>query len=76
MWLIHTSTFKLKYFVSPETVPGGYAILSHCWDEEEQSFQDIQRIHERCTASGDAPRSYLCDKITQFCALEIGRAHV
>ena len=69
MWLIHTSTFKLKYFVSPETVPGGYAILSHCWDEEEQSFQDIQRIHERCTASGDAPRSYLCDKITHFCAL-------
>lgn len=37
MWLINTSTLKLKYF---QACPAGkYAILSHRWEDKESSFQ-------------------------------------
>lgn len=69
MWLLNTHTYKLKLFVSPETVSSPYAILSHCWDNDEQSFQDLHRIHERCAASGIDPGELLCAKITGCCKL-------
>ena len=42
MWLLNTATKKLQYFNSGEEVPGGYAILSHTWGDEEVSFDEIQ----------------------------------
>ena len=42
MWLLNTSTAEQKFFPGPEDVPGGYAILSHVWNEEEDSFQAVQ----------------------------------
>ena len=45
MWLHDTETSEIRYFNTPEDVPGGYAILSHVWDQRgEQTFQDIQAI--------------------------------
>ena len=44
MWLLSTDRAELHHFSSPEAVPGGYAILSHVWGLEEQTFQDVQRI--------------------------------
>lgn len=44
MWLLSTDRAELCHFASPEAVPGGYAILSHVWGQEEQTFQDVQRI--------------------------------
>lgn len=75
MRLINTKTLKLEFFVSPEDVPGGYAILSHCWGSQEQSYQDIEGIHARCTTSGEDPRTYICEKIKRFCDLARGHGY-
>lgn len=39
MWLIDTQTLRLKYVLSPEKLP--YAVLSHTWEEDEVTFQDM-----------------------------------
>jgi hypothetical protein len=39
MWLLDTTTLKLKNFIEYKIPP--YAILSHTWGTEEVSFQDI-----------------------------------
>lgn len=43
MWLLDTTTIKLKYVLSTENLE--YAILSHTWEEDEVTFQDIQGDH-------------------------------
>ena len=69
MRLINTRTLELTMFTSPESVKGGYAILSHCWNEQEQTLQDIQKIYKRAAKSGQDPHPLICDKIRRFCAL-------
>lgn len=39
MWLIDTGTLRLVYVLSPGKHP--YAILSHTWEEDEITFQDM-----------------------------------
>jgi hypothetical protein len=39
-WLIHTTTFKLKYIHEMSSYT--YAILSHTWRDEEITFDDMQ----------------------------------
>ena len=73
MRLLDTRTFKLRSFISPEAVEEGYAILSHVWDAQEQTFQDIQAIHVRCATSGEDPRSLLSEKVWRSC--EIAASH-
>ncbi len=51
-------------------------ILSHVWDESkelEMTFQNIQRIHERCASSGEDPRDLVNTKIRKCC--ELGERH-
>ena len=70
MRLINTKTLKVEFFVSPEHVPGGYAILSHCWEQDgEQTFKDIESIHERCATTNEDPRASVSKKIRRFCRL-------
>ena len=69
MWLLHTRTLKHRYFISPEAVEEGYAILSHVWDEREDSFQDLQWIHVRCESSGESPHDLVSPKIRMSCQL-------
>ncbi|RPD57969.1 HET-domain-containing protein [Lentinus tigrinus ALCF2SS1-7] len=69
MWLLSTARAELHYFPSPESVKDGYAILSHVWGPEEQSFKAIQKLRKRCGATGENPRSLACAKIRQCCEL-------
>ncbi|KAL8741570.1 MAG: hypothetical protein Q9184_008371, partial [Pyrenodesmia sp. 2 TL-2023] len=59
MWLLDTSTLKLQNFITSD-IPR-YAILSHTWDIEEVSFQDIERPESK-TLKG-------YKKIERCCAL-------
>ena len=66
MWLLSTDRAELHYFHRSFDAKGGYAILSHTWDDEEQSFQDVQAITERCRKNGGSnPRDDRGDDATQ-----------
>ena len=69
MWLLSTSRAELHFFADPNAVPGGYAILSHTWNGQEQSFHDVQRIHALCEETGDNPRDHVSAKIRNCCAV-------
>ncbi|RPD54186.1 HET-domain-containing protein [Lentinus tigrinus ALCF2SS1-7] len=73
MWLLSTDRAELHFFADPEDVEDGYATLSHVWDKEEQSFQDVQKIRKKCarnlTAKGRNPRNFVCEKIRRCCEL-------
>ena len=70
MWLLSTDRAELHYFTSPESVPGGYAILSHVWDQtKEQSFQDIRTLEFECRSDLRNPRDSVSDKIRGCCEL-------
>ena len=67
MWLLDPLTLKLHFFVSPDVVEEGYVILSHVWDEREDTFQDLLAIHARCAAEGKHPRDLVSEKIKRCC---------
>ena len=69
MWLLSTDRAELHYFSGPETVLEGYAILSHVWGSEEQTFQDLRRLRDECAKSGAIPRDRTLSKIKESCAL-------
>ena len=75
MWLLDTKTGQLHHFNSPEDVPGGYAILSHVWDEKEQSFQNLQRLCKLSAEIGTNPRDSASPKIREFCILAERHGH-
>ncbi len=72
MWLLRNSNGELRKFSSPCDVPeGGYAILSHVWQEREMSFHELHDL--RATQPG-APhtataRSRASPKIRECCLL-------
>ena len=68
MWVLETPTLRLHSFPSPEKVPGGYAILSHVWVGEEQSFQHLQEINRR-NISDKRRRKLVSPKVRNFCDL-------
>ena len=75
MWLLSTDRAELHYYVSPEEVPDGYAILSHVWDKKEHTFQEINALRTRCEGTETSPRDLLdpSDKIRRCC--EVAAAH-
>ena len=75
MWLLSTDRAELHYYVSPEEVPDGYAILSHVWDKKEHTFQEINALRTRCEGTDASPRDLLdpSDKIRRCC--EVAAAH-
>ena len=42
MRLLNINSKKLVFFNNEREVPGGYAILSHTWQEEEVTFQEVE----------------------------------
>lgn len=45
MWLLSTARAELKFFATvKEAQIAGFAILSHVWDETEQTFQETQAL--------------------------------
>ena len=73
MWLLSTDRAELHFFPSPEHVIGGYAILSHVWDKEEQSFQDLRALQKKCAADGSNPRDKASEKIRCCCKVAESR---
>ncbi|KAI0692863.1 heterokaryon incompatibility protein-domain-containing protein [Cerioporus squamosus] len=69
MWLLSSSRAELRYYVSPDAVEGGYAILSHVWGADEQTFQDLQELCAKCAKTGQNPRDLVCEKIKRSCEL-------
>lgn len=69
MWLLSTNRAELHYFNKPEDVPGGYAILSHVWQGEEQSFKELQTLRSNCSSPEDIPRSMAHPKVHSCCIL-------
>ena len=69
MWLLSTDRAELHYFPSSDAVQEGYAILSHTWEGQEQTHQDVLAIGARCSADGTNPRDFVCSKIHQSCVL-------
>ncbi|OJT06470.1 Vegetative incompatibility protein HET-E-1 [Trametes pubescens] len=71
MWLLRTSTAELQHFNGPHDVKSGYAILSHVWQEHEQSFQELQALRKQLASTGqvDLLRSRVSDKIRECCVL-------
>ena len=69
MWLLSTDRAELHHFPSPELVPGGYAILSHTWNEHEQSFKDTQDLSRRCEGTDENPRDLAAPKVQKSCIL-------
>ncbi|PIL26315.1 hypothetical protein GSI_12071 [Ganoderma sinense ZZ0214-1] len=71
MWLLSTDRVELHSFARNYDAVGGYVILSHTWDGNEQTFQEVRTIAERCRASGTNPRDdpALSPKIRNLCIL-------
>ena len=71
MWLLSTDRAELRYFARNFDAEGGYAILSHTWDENEQSFRQVRAIAEQCLRDGTNPRDdpELSPKIRECCIL-------
>jgi hypothetical protein len=59
MWLINISTLKLEFFVDPENQK--YAILSHTWEQEEVSFQDMKDLDYARSKAGFSKIQSTCD---------------
>ncbi len=73
MWLLSTNRAELHFFPSPQDVEGGYAILSHVWDKNEQTYQDLKALQRRCARTGKNPRELACKKLRRSC--EIAQRH-
>ncbi|KAF2966381.1 hypothetical protein GQX73_g7178 [Xylaria multiplex] len=69
MWLIETSTLKLEFFT--EAVKGSYAILSHTWEENEVSFEQLSNINEAWLENAQNRKTLI--KITKTC--EVASQH-
>ncbi|KAI0773204.1 heterokaryon incompatibility protein-domain-containing protein [Trametes elegans] len=66
MWLLNTADLTLHLFDAKEVPP--YAILSHVWRGEEQSFQDVMAIHARAAQGDVSMLRNLSGKIRSFCS--------
>ena len=69
MWLLSTDRAELHYFHTPESVSGGYAILSHVWEGQEQTFKEAQDLRAQCTRTGQNPRDLASPKVRACCTL-------
>ena len=69
MWLLSTDRAELRHFPFPQAVDGGYAILSHTWGKNEQTFQQTQAYAEQCKQTGINPRTLASEKVRECCIL-------
>ncbi|KAH9918564.1 HET-domain-containing protein [Epithele typhae] len=55
MWLLGTARANLVFFPRTEDVPGGFAILSHTWQDDEDTFQNVQLLNKEANQAGEEP---------------------
>ena len=77
MWLLSTNRAELHDFSGPEdpSILGGYAILSHTWGKDEQTFKETQALCERCKETGENPRDLSTAKVRKSCILAEQRGY-
>ncbi|KAI0704717.1 heterokaryon incompatibility protein-domain-containing protein [Earliella scabrosa] len=75
MWLLSTRRAELKHFNDAVSVRGGYAILSHTWGANEQTFQDLMRLRQQCEETGENPRDRAPEKIRMSCILALQQGY-
>ncbi|PIL26293.1 hypothetical protein GSI_12049 [Ganoderma sinense ZZ0214-1] len=75
MWLLSTDRAELHYFARNFDATGGYAILSHTWNGNEQTFQEIRAIGELCHQCRTNPRDFVHPKIRNCCKLAEKRGY-
>jgi hypothetical protein len=61
MWLLNVETKKLHYFSDASDVPGGYAILSHTWGDDEVPFDEIEN-KRAARKEGYTKIHYICSQ--------------
>ncbi|KAI0800480.1 heterokaryon incompatibility protein-domain-containing protein [Fomes fomentarius] len=69
MWLLSTDRAELHSFTDHTAVKEGYAILSHTWGHEEQTFRSMRELQEQCERTGENPRDCASPKIQNACIL-------
>ncbi len=70
MWLLSTDRGELHWFPSLEKARlEGYAILSHIWDENEQTFQETQALSKTCSRFFLNPLWFSSPKVREACKL-------
>ncbi|TFK83632.1 HET-domain-containing protein [Polyporus arcularius HHB13444] len=70
MWLLSTARAELQFFPSVQAAQiARFAILSHVWDADEQSFQETQALRAQCALAGSNPRDLSSAKIRESCKL-------
>ena len=50
MWLLNVETYELEHFIDASTP--AYAILSHTWEKEEVSFQEMRDLENAKLKAG------------------------
>ncbi|KAK7455243.1 hypothetical protein VKT23_011115 [Stygiomarasmius scandens] len=65
MRLLHTETFQLKEFYTDIDTPP-YAILSHTWDKEEITFQDMHELGAARNKLGWAKVQGACEHARKY----------
>ena len=69
MWVHDTHTAKLVFKFSPESISGSYAILSHVWGKDEQTFQETEARCKEDSGLNINLRERHSVKIRQACVL-------
>ena len=64
MWLLDTHSYRLAYFISDDVAPK-YAILSHTWEQDEVTFQDMGDLSQARTKSGFRKIQHACDQAAE-----------
>ena len=62
MRLINAKTLKLELFNDPVPAHVPYAILSHTWSDDEETFQDIQDLSIARSKAGFSKLAATCKK--------------
>ena len=75
MWLLSTDRAELHYFSRNFDATGGYAILSHTWDGNEQTFQEVKVIGKQCRRESANPRDFVDAKIRNCCIAAAKRGY-
>ena len=66
MWLLDVSTLQLTLFMGHQALQRlRYAILSHTWEGDEVSFQDIQNLDFARTKGGFRKIQLTCEQARQ-----------
>lgn len=72
MWLLRAKACKLERFDAGKSIPE-YAILSHTWNRQEISFEDLNAYHDIREDDFELEGHQGIRKLLGFCGIAIAR---